>query len=153
MFLCISLFTATFAPTLLISAQSRSHHLWIRMPESTDIRQFQILSPAVLWSEPWSRMWNNLRNASVCRSQGPVIHISAKSKCNCPQVVLWLKAFTRLSHSLWLLGNLRPCSDPAAQPLCQGAAALGGKPGVSAWLHLQSDKSVSASLKETYIVE
>lgn len=51
MFLCFSLLTATFEPTPLISAQSRSHHLWISMPESTGIRQFQILSPAVLWSD------------------------------------------------------------------------------------------------------
>lgn len=39
-----------------------------------------------------------------------------------------------------------PCSDPRRQPLCQGAAALGGKPRLRLWrgmrLHLQCEKSV-----------
>lgn len=33
----------------LISAQSYSHHLWFRMPESLGIRQLESLRPAVLW--------------------------------------------------------------------------------------------------------
>lgn len=73
--------------------------------------------------------WGTTIGMCLCRLH---IYISAKSNCNCPQVVLWLKAFSRLSHGIRLLGNLRPCSDPAAQPLCQGAAALGGEPGVLA---------------------
>lgn len=73
--------------------------------------------------------WGTTIGMCLCR---PHIYISAKSNCNCPQVVLWLKAFSRLSHGVRLLGNLRPCSDPAAQPLCQGAVALGGEPGVLA---------------------
>lgn len=43
--------------------------------------------------------------------------------------------------------NPKPCSDPRRELLCQGAAALGGKPTIRLWrgmrLHLQCEKSVS----------
>lgn len=45
-----------------------------------------------------------------------------------------------------------PCSDPRRQPLCQGAAALGGKPRLGLWrgmsLHLQCEKSVYCPSEE-----